>query len=178
MTSLMSISDSRRDASPRIERFPEILFNAPTTGGGCVLTSQRGHNAKAPLAGILRPSRPEQDAENAALDLFGALLTAGDHKARMDTLLNGAEHIAALRAAKRLGSGMKRNRTGDGARQTAEAVVIHNPRRRRNKTPAPLGIRIRIIKPGLGSLHAKQKACEFESRNREADSRHRKYDHT
>src|SRR5205814_4293470 len=35
----------------------------------------------------------------------GALLTAGDQKARMDLLLYGSEHEAALRAAKRLGAG-------------------------------------------------------------------------
>jgi soluble lytic murein transglycosylase len=41
--------------------------------------------------------------ESTALDLFGALLTPGDHKARMDLLLYGSEHEAAMRAAKRLG---------------------------------------------------------------------------
>ncbi|WP_291709758.1 lytic transglycosylase domain-containing protein, partial [Bradyrhizobium sp.] len=46
-----------------------------------------------------------EETENTALDQFGALLTPGDHKARMDTLLYGSEHAAALRAAKRLGSG-------------------------------------------------------------------------
>jgi len=46
-----------------------------------------------------------EDTETTALDMFGALLTPGDHKARMDTLLYGSEHSAALRAAKRLGSG-------------------------------------------------------------------------
>ena len=45
------------------------------------------------------------DTEETALDLFGSLLTAGDHKARMDWLLYGTEHEAALRAAKRLGGG-------------------------------------------------------------------------
>ena len=45
------------------------------------------------------------DTESAALELFSALLTPGDHKARMDLLLYGSEHEAALRAAKRLGSG-------------------------------------------------------------------------
>jgi soluble lytic murein transglycosylase len=44
------------------------------------------------------------DTESAALDLFGALLTPGDHKARMDLLLYGSETEAALRAAKRLGN--------------------------------------------------------------------------
>jgi soluble lytic murein transglycosylase len=45
------------------------------------------------------------DTEGTALDLFGALLTPADHKARMDLLLYGTETEAALRAAKRLGSG-------------------------------------------------------------------------
>jgi len=45
-----------------------------------------------------------EDTENTALDLFGALLTPGDHKARMDLLLYGSEDNAALRAAKRLGA--------------------------------------------------------------------------
>ena len=44
------------------------------------------------------------DTENAALDLFGALITPGDHKARMDSLLYGSDHEAALRAARRLGA--------------------------------------------------------------------------
>ena len=47
-----------------------------------------------------------EDTESTALDLFGSLLTAGDHKARMDTMLYGTEKEAAgMRAAKRLGSG-------------------------------------------------------------------------
>jgi soluble lytic murein transglycosylase len=45
-----------------------------------------------------------EDTETTALDLFGALITPGDHKARMDLLLYGSEHDAALRAAKRLGA--------------------------------------------------------------------------
>ena len=45
-----------------------------------------------------------EETENAALEQFGALLTPGDQKARMDLLLYGSEHEAALRAAKRLGS--------------------------------------------------------------------------
>jgi soluble lytic murein transglycosylase len=44
------------------------------------------------------------DTEETAMDLFGALLTPGDQKARMDSLLYGSEHEAALRAAKRLGA--------------------------------------------------------------------------
>jgi soluble lytic murein transglycosylase len=43
------------------------------------------------------------DTEETAMDLFGALLTPGDQKARMDSLLYGSEHEAALRAATRIG---------------------------------------------------------------------------
>jgi len=43
------------------------------------------------------------DTETLALDLFGAFLSGGDHKARMDLLLYGSDTDAALRAAKRLG---------------------------------------------------------------------------
>lgn len=44
------------------------------------------------------------DTETMALDQFGALLTPGDHKARMDLMLYGSEQEAGLRAAKRLDS--------------------------------------------------------------------------
>jgi soluble lytic murein transglycosylase len=45
-----------------------------------------------------------EDTETTALDLFGALLTPGDQKARMDLFLYGSDHEIALRAAKRLGA--------------------------------------------------------------------------
>ena len=45
-----------------------------------------------------------EGVEEKALEMFGALLTPGDQKARMDYLLYGRETEAALRAAKRLGS--------------------------------------------------------------------------
>src|ERR1700710_2657675 len=43
------------------------------------------------------------DTEETALDLFGALLTPGDQKARMDSMLYGSEQEAGMRAAKRVG---------------------------------------------------------------------------
>ena len=43
------------------------------------------------------------DTEETAMDLFSALLTPGDQKARMDSMLYGSEHEAAMRAAKRVG---------------------------------------------------------------------------
>ncbi len=61
-------------------------------------------NAERLIRDAWRNDSMSGDTESAALDLFGALLTPGDHKARMDLLLYGSDHEAALRAAKRLGS--------------------------------------------------------------------------
>jgi soluble lytic murein transglycosylase len=62
-------------------------------------------NAERLVREAWRNDSMSEDTESTALDLFGALLTAGDQKARMDIMLYGSEHEAALRAAKRLGSG-------------------------------------------------------------------------
>ena len=63
-------------------------------------------NAERLIRDAWRRDGMSEDTETTALDLFGALLTAGDHKARMDFMLYGTEQEAAgLRAAKRLGSG-------------------------------------------------------------------------
>jgi soluble lytic murein transglycosylase len=61
-------------------------------------------NAERLVRDAWRNDPMSEDAESAALDLFGALLTPGDQKARMDMFLYGSEHDAALRAAKRLGA--------------------------------------------------------------------------
>jgi soluble lytic murein transglycosylase len=61
-------------------------------------------NAERLVRDAWRNDPMSEDTESAALDLYGALLTPGDHKARMDLFLYGSEHEAALRAAKRLGA--------------------------------------------------------------------------
>jgi soluble lytic murein transglycosylase len=62
-------------------------------------------NAERLVRDAWRNDGMSEVTENAALDLFGALLTPGDQKARMDFFLYGTEEDAAgLRAAKRLGS--------------------------------------------------------------------------
>jgi soluble lytic murein transglycosylase len=61
-------------------------------------------NAERLVREAWRSDSMSEDTENTALDLFGALLTPGDQKARMDSLLYGSEHEAAMRAAKRLGA--------------------------------------------------------------------------
>jgi len=60
-------------------------------------------NAERLIREAWRADSMSADTEGTALDLFGALLTPADHKARMDLLLYGSETEAALRAAKRLG---------------------------------------------------------------------------
>lgn len=62
-------------------------------------------NAERLVRDAWRNDPMSEDTENTALDLFGALITPGDHKARMDLFLYGSEHEIALRAAKRLGGG-------------------------------------------------------------------------
>src|SRR6202035_321922 len=61
-------------------------------------------NAERLVRDAWRNDSISEDTESTALDMFGALLTPGDHKTRMDLLLYGSETEAALRAAKRLGS--------------------------------------------------------------------------
>ena len=62
-------------------------------------------NAERLVRDAWRNDAMSEDTENAALDQFGTLITAGDHKARMDSLLYGSDHDAAMRAARRLGGG-------------------------------------------------------------------------
>ncbi|MGA7074483.1 MAG: lytic transglycosylase domain-containing protein [Bradyrhizobium sp.] len=93
-------------------------------------------NAERLVRDAWRNDAMSEETENTALDLFGALITPGDHKARMDLLLYGSEHEAALRAAKRLGSGevtlakarIAGYRKASNARALLEAVPheLHN----------------------------------------------------
>nr|WP_249150927.1 lytic transglycosylase domain-containing protein [Bradyrhizobium sp. JYMT SZCCT0180] len=88
-------------------------------------------NAERLVRDAWRHDGMTEDTENTALDLFGALLTAGDHKARMDFLLYGTEQEAGgLRAAKRLGAGhmalakarIAANKKGSNLRALLDAV--------------------------------------------------------
>ena len=80
-------------------------------------------NAERLVRDAWRSDPMSEDTESAALDLFGALLTPGDHKARMDFLLYGSEHEAALRAAKRLGA--RPGRAGEGAHRGLSQGLQH-----------------------------------------------------
>ena len=63
-------------------------------------------NAERLVREAWRNDGMSEDTEINAMDQFGAFLTGGDHKARMDALLYGTEQEAGgMRAAKRLGSG-------------------------------------------------------------------------
>jgi soluble lytic murein transglycosylase len=60
-------------------------------------------NAERYLRDAWRGDPMTRDTEAAALDQFGALLTAGDHKARLDFLAFTDDTAGALRSAERLG---------------------------------------------------------------------------
>lgn len=88
-------------------------------------------NAERLVREAWRSDGMSEDTESTALDLFGALLTAADHRARMDTLLYGTEQEAGgMREAKRLGSGyvalakarIASNRKASNARSLLDAV--------------------------------------------------------
>src|SRR5579864_2895912 len=61
-------------------------------------------NAERLVREAWRNDPMSEDTESTALEMFGPLITPGDHKARMDLFLYGSEHDIALRAARRLGS--------------------------------------------------------------------------
>lgn len=88
-------------------------------------------NAERLVREAWRNDGMSEDTENTALELFGSFLTAGDHKARMDTMLYGTDNEAAgMREAKRLGSGyvalakarIAATRKGSNLRALLEAV--------------------------------------------------------
>ncbi len=62
-------------------------------------------NAEKYLRDAWRSDPMTRDTETAALDQFGALLTAGDHKARLDFLAFTDDTAGAVRSAERLGAG-------------------------------------------------------------------------
>ena len=70
-------------------------------------------NAERLVRSAWRSDSMSEDTESAALDLFGALITPGDHKARMDFLLYGSEHEAG--AARRQTARREPCGAGEGA---------------------------------------------------------------
>nr|WP_028345647.1 lytic transglycosylase domain-containing protein [Bradyrhizobium murdochi] len=101
--------DDRRDDSTVWSWFEN---ESPLSGKGkfalakAMLARGDRANAERLVREAWRHDGMSEDTENAALDMFGALLTVGDHKARMETLLYGTEQeTGGMRAAKRLGSG-------------------------------------------------------------------------
>jgi soluble lytic murein transglycosylase len=88
-------------------------------------------NAERLVRDAWRRDGMNEDTETTVLDQFGALLNAGDHKARMDFLLYGTEQEAGgLRAAKRMGAGhlalakarIAANKKGSNLRALLDAV--------------------------------------------------------
>ncbi|MEH6950414.1 lytic transglycosylase domain-containing protein [Nitrobacter sp. NHB1] len=71
---------------------------------GALLARGDRTNAVRLVREAWRTDSMSEAVEKKALEMFGALLAPGDQKARMDYMLYGSDHDAALRAAKRLGS--------------------------------------------------------------------------
>ena len=93
--------------------------------------ARRSRQCRTPGARCVAARRHVGGHRETALDLFGALLTPGDHKARMDLMLYGSEQEAAgMRAAKRLGAGQvalakarnAANKKGSNLRALLDAV--------------------------------------------------------
>ena len=90
-----------------------------------------------------------EDTESIALDLFGALLTPGDQKARMDTLLYGSEHEAALRAAKRLGAGhvaLAKARIADYKKASNTRALLEEVPRELHSDPGYIFSKIQLLR--------------------------------
>ncbi|TQF28704.1 lytic transglycosylase domain-containing protein [Bradyrhizobium sp. UNPA324] len=100
--------DDRRDDSVAwswFENESPISAKGRFTLAKAMLARGDRANAERLVREAWRSDPMSEETENNALDQFGALLTPGDQKARMDTLLYGSENEAALRAARRLGAG-------------------------------------------------------------------------
>lgn len=100
--------DDRRDESVAwswFENESPISAKGRFTLAKAMLARGDRANAERLVREAWRSDPMSEDTENNALDQFGALLTPGDQKARMDNLLYGSENEAAMRAAKRLGAG-------------------------------------------------------------------------
>ncbi|TAK49276.1 MAG: lytic transglycosylase domain-containing protein [Xanthobacteraceae bacterium] len=100
--------DDRRDDAAVLSWF---AGEAPLSGKGKFVLA-RARLARGDRAGAERLVRDawrgdefSKDVESTALEQFGALLNAGDHKARLEFLLFKENSEAALRAAHRLGAG-------------------------------------------------------------------------
>ena len=84
-------------------------------------------NAERLVREAWRNDGMSEDTETAALDLFGALLTAGDHKARMD--FAALRHRAGSRRhARRQAAGLRPCRAGQGADRGQQESLQHSGR--------------------------------------------------
>lgn len=103
-----SLWDDRRDDATVLNHFAN---EKPTTAKGRLAFAKallaRGDRAAAErqVRDAWRSDPMTSDTEDQALEMFGSLLSGGDHKARMDLMLYGQEQEVGLRAAKRLGGG-------------------------------------------------------------------------
>jgi soluble lytic murein transglycosylase len=100
--------DDKRDDTAVLGYFQS---ETPISGKGKLVLARallaRGDRREAErlVRDAWRSDSMSETLENAALEQFGALLSGGDHKARLDYLAYGSDGDGALRAARRLGPG-------------------------------------------------------------------------
>ncbi len=96
-----------------------------------------------------RTDSMSEPVEEKALEVFGALLTPGDQKARMDYLLYGRESDAAVRAAKRLGSAevaLARARIAADHKSSNLRALLENVPRELHGDPGYVFARIQLLR--------------------------------
>ena len=107
-------------------------------------------NAERLVREAWRNDGMSEDTEAVVLDQFGALLTAGDHKARMDALLYGTEQEAGgTRAAKRLGSGhlaLAKARIAAGKKSSNLKSLLEAVPRELHSDPGYMFARIQLLR--------------------------------
>ena len=107
-------------------------------------------NAERLVREAWRNDGMSEDTEAVVLDQFGALLTAGDHKARMDALLYGTEQEAGgTRAAKRLGPGhlaLAKARIAAGKKSSNLKSLLEAVPRELHSDPGYMFARIQLLR--------------------------------
>ncbi len=111
----------------------------------------RGDRAKAEqlVREAWRTDSMSESVEEKALEVFGALLSPGDQKARMDYLLYGREQDAGLRAAKRLGSAevaLARARIAADRKSSNLRALLEKVPRELHSDPGYLFARIQLLR--------------------------------
>ncbi len=144
--------DDRRNDAVVLDYFAN---EQPSTGKGKLILARamlaRGdRDAAARLVrDAWRNDTMSADVETAALEMFGPLISAGDHKARMDSFLYGKDPEPGMRAARRLGSGhhalARARKAANDRAANAAALIAAVPHQMRND-PGYIFSRVQLLR--------------------------------